>query len=63
MLQGETRIMKPKTDLCRYDLNGFVGELVSLPEIRYGHACAALPNTGVDRENLRFMGIRHAKTP
>ena len=33
--------------LCRYDLKGFVEELVPLPESRYGHACAALPNTGV----------------
>ena len=33
--------------LCRYNMNGFVEELVPLPESRYGHACDALPSTGV----------------
>ena len=33
--------------IYRYNLNGFVEELVRLPESRYGHACAALPSTGV----------------
>ena len=32
---------------CRYNVNGFVEELPQLPENRYGHACAALPSTGV----------------
>jgi len=32
--------------VTRYNLNGFVEELVRLPESRYGHACAALPSTG-----------------
>ena len=31
----------------RYNVNGFVEELPQLPEDRNGHACAALPATGV----------------
>ena len=33
----------------RYNISGFVEELPQLPDIRYGvgHACAALPKTGV----------------
>jgi len=33
--------------VTRYDVNGFVEELPQLPEIRDGHACSALPATGV----------------
>ena len=32
---------------CRYNVNGFVEYLANLPENREGHACAALPDTGV----------------
>ena len=32
---------------CMYDFNGFVEELPQLPQYRSGHACAALPSTGV----------------
>ena len=32
---------------CRYDINGFVEELPKLPEKKAGHACAAVPATGV----------------
>ena len=36
-----------QTHLYRYNVNGFVEELLQLPENRRDHACAALPATGV----------------
>ena len=36
-------------------------ELVRLPESRYGHACAALPSTGVRCKTV--FGLGQAKTP
>ena len=38
--------------ICRYDFNGFVEDLPRLPENRYYHACAALPDTGVSPNNF-----------
>ena len=34
-------------EVFRYNVNGFVEELPQLPEDRFRHACAALPDTGV----------------
>ena len=33
--------------VLRYNVRGFVEELPQLPEDRFRHACAALPDTGV----------------
>ena len=52
-IEGVQRKVKVKISLIlptiftRYDVNGFVEELPQLPENRYGHACSALPATGV----------------
>ena len=35
----------------RYDITGFVEELSPMPEIRYYHICASLPDTGVRPAN------------
>ena len=41
---------------CRYDTNGVVEELPQLPEVRVGHACAALPITKVrQKQNQHFV--------
>merc|ERR1712192_124773 len=41
--------------VTRYDVNGFVEELPQLPENRYGHACGALPATGVRPAQSTFI--------
>jgi len=43
--------------VTRYDVNGFVEELPELPERRHGHACGALPATGVRPAQTPFAGI------
>ena len=48
MIQFKEHILEvPPNLFSRYNVNGFVEELPQLPENRYGHACAALPTTGV----------------
>ena len=44
-LKSRERIYKMPPN--RYNVSGFVEELPQLPKNRYGHACAALPTTGV----------------
>ena len=42
----------PPSNICRYNISGFVEELPRLPENRYQHACAALPSTGVSPTHI-----------
>ena len=35
------------TKIFRYNISGFVEELLPLPEETHGHTCAVLPSTGV----------------
>ena len=45
----------PPNIFTRYNVNGFVEELPQLPENRYGHACSALPSTGVRPAHPTFL--------
>ena len=47
-VHGGQEISKmPPNIFNRYNVSGFVEELPQLPQDRWGHACAALPATGV----------------
>ena len=58
---GVQRKVKVKISLIlpiiftRYNVTGFVEELPQLPENRYGHACSALPATGVRPAQPTFV--------
>ena len=47
---------------CRYNINGFVEELPSLPTTRYGHICAALPSSGVRLNTVRQVSYNSEKS-